>query len=129
MYWLHLAAQQQQLAQDEEDADQRERDRLHLFTSLTSMIPAKRLCKENKIPKIRDYYGSGWVGQGLTRIFLVFGKSSQNSHKPVLIFWSSIPRVFCLYALHKFVGYYDLSVLSMSVMGFQKKRFGWRVSG
>ena len=27
------------------------------------------------------------------------------------------------------VGYYDLSVLSMSVMGFQKKKFGWRVGG
>ena len=26
-----------------------------------------------------------------------FGKSSQNSPKPVLIFWSSIPCVFCLY--------------------------------
>ena len=23
------------------------------------------------------------------------------------------------------VGYYDLSVLSMPVMGFQKKKFGW----
>ena len=22
---------------------------------------------KNKIPKIRDYYGSGWVGPGLTR--------------------------------------------------------------
>ena len=43
--------------------------------------------------KLRDYYGSGWVGPGLTRIFFG-GKSSQNSHKPVLIFWSSIP---CLY--------------------------------
>ena len=30
--------------------------------------------------------------------------------------------------LLKVVGYYDLSVLSMSVMGFQKK-FGWRVGG
>ena len=47
------------------------------------------------IPKIRVYYGSGWVGPGLTRIF--FFKSSQNSSKPVLIFWSSISCVFCLY--------------------------------
>ena len=46
-----------------------------------------------------------------------FGKSSKNSPKPMLIFWSSIPCVFCL----KVVGYYDLSVLSMPVMGFQKK--------
>ena len=55
------------------------------------------------------------VGPGLTRNF-VFGKSSQNSPKPVglLVFWSRI-------ALLKVVGYYDLSVLSMSVMGFQNK--------
>ena len=48
--------------------------------------------------------------------------------KPVLMFWSSIPCVFCLYkhrTLLKVVGYYDLSVLSMSVMGFQKKKCGW----
>ena len=62
------------------------------------------------------------MGPGLTRIF--FGKLSQNSSKPVQIFWSSIPYVFCLYTLLKVVSYYDLSVLSMSVMGFQKK-FGW----
>ena len=29
--------------------------------------------------------------------FFFFGKSSQNSPKPVLTFWSSIPCVFCLY--------------------------------
>ena len=40
------------------------------------------------------------------------------SVKPVLIFWSSVLSV---YTLLKVVGYYDLSVLSMSVMGFQKK--------
>ena len=50
-----------------------------------------------------------------------FGKSSQNSSKPVLIFWSSIPYVFCLYILLKVVSHYDLSVLSMSVIGFPKK--------
>ena len=44
--------------------------------------------------KIRDYYGSGWVGPGLSRNFVVVEKSSQNSPKPVLIFWSSIPCVF-----------------------------------
>ena len=64
------------------------------------------------------------VGPILTRIFF---KSSQNSPKPVLIFWSGIPCVFCLYnyTLLKVVSYYDLSVLSMSVMGFQKKLGGW----
>ena len=35
--------------------------------------------------------------------------------------------ILSVYALLKVVGYYDLSVLSMSVMGFQKKKFGWRV--
>ena len=57
------------------------------------------------------------------------GKSSQNSPKPVLIFWSSVPCVFCLYnyTLLKVVRYYDLSVLSMSVMGFQKNF--WMVGG
>ena len=61
------------------------------------------------------------MGPGHNRIF--FGKSSQNSPKPVLIFRSSIPCVFCRYTIKliKVVGYYDLSVLSMSVMGFQKK--------
>ena len=53
-----------------------------------------------------------------------WGKSSQNNPKLVLIFWSSITCVFCLYTrnitLLKVVGYHDLSVLSMSVMGFQK---------
>ena len=63
---------------------------------------------------------SGWVGPGPTRIFFV-GKSSQNSPKPVLIFWSSIPCVFCLYTLLKIVCYYDLSVLSMSVMVSKKQ--------
>ena len=47
----------------------------------------------------------------------------------MLIFFSSIPCVFCLYTLLKVVGYYDLSVLSMSVMGFNKKKFGWWVGG
>ena len=62
-----------------------------------------------------------WVGGSRSHSEFFFGKSSQNSLKPVLIFWSSIPCVFCLYTLLKVVGYYDLSVLSMSVMGFQKK--------
>ena len=62
--------------------------------------------------------------------FVLFGKSSQNSPKPVLIFWSSIRCVFSLYTLLKVVGYYDLSVLSMLVMGFEKKKkFGWEWVG
>ena len=63
---------------------------------------------------------------GLVQVSLVkkkqIGKSPQNSPIQVglLIFWSSIPCVFCLYALLKVVGYYDLTVLSMSVMGLKK---------
>ena len=36
--------------------------------------------------------------------------------------------ILFVYTLQTFVTYYDLSVLSMSVMGFQKK-FGWGVGG
>ena len=53
--------------------------------------------------------------------FFFGGKSSQNSPKPLLIFFS-IPCVFCLHTLLQVVGYYDLSVLSMSVMGFQTEK-------
>ena len=60
------------------------------------------------------------VGPGLTRKKIV-GKSSQNSPIPVLIFWTSIP---CLHTLLTVVSHYDLSVLSMSVMGFQNKLIG-----
>ena len=70
----------------------------------------------------------GWVQVSLGFLF-VFGKSSQNSPKPVLILWSRIPSVFCLYTLLKVVGYYDLSVLSMSVMGFQKTNVWMGVGG
>ena len=33
--------------------------------------------------------------------------------------------ILFVYTLLKVVGYYDLSVLSMSVMGFQNIRLGW----
>ena len=60
------------------------------------------------------------------------GNWSQNSPKPLgptdMLEYSSIPYVFCLYniqcTLLKVVSYYYLTVLSMSVIGFQKK-FGW----
>ena len=61
------------------------------------MIVLRGFAKK-KIPKIQDYYGSGWVGPGLSEFFFV--KSSKNSPKPVLIFWSRIPCVFCLYNLY-----------------------------
>ena len=85
------------------------------------------------IPKILVNYGSRWVGPGLTRKQCI-GKSSQNSQIPILIFWSSIQCVFCLYTLLKVVSYYDLSVLlSMSVMVSKKNVWigrwvGWALS-
>ena len=53
-------------------------------------------------------------------------KSSQNSPILVLIFWFSVLCVCCvyIYTLLKGVGHYDMSVLSMSVMGFQKNLIG-----
>ena len=59
----------------------------------------------------------GWVQVSLG--IFVCGKASQHSPKPVRIFWSSIPCVFCLYicTLLKVVSHYDLSVLPKSVMG------------
>ena len=59
---------------------------------------SKGLCKVKKIQKIRVYYGGGgWVQVSLG--IFVCGKSSQNSPKPVLIFWSSIPYV-CILFIH-----------------------------
>ena len=75
-----------------------------------------------KIPKIRDYYGSGWVGPGLTRDFLFF---ILENHSNIALNQYRCFGVCILSALLKVFSYYDLSVLSMSVMGFQKKKFGW----
>ena len=79
-------------------------------------------CPRGFCPRGVLSYTRKWVLQVSLRIFF-YGKSSHNSSKPVLIFWSSIPCVFCLYiyTLIKVVSYYDFSVLPMSVMGFQKK--------
>ena len=55
------------------------------------------------------------------------GKSCQNHPILVLIFWGSIPCVFCLYcALLKAVSHYDLSILPMSGMGLKKIGYGVR---
>ena len=73
------------------------------------------------IPKIRINYGSGWVGSGFTRKKII-GKSSENIPLLVLILWGSIQCLFVhLHTLLKVISHYDLSVVSMSVMGFQKK--------
>ena len=95
---------------------------LHLTASLAT---ARGLCKEKKIPKIRNYYGSGWVGPDLTRIFLCV----ENLLKIALNqywYFGVVYQVYCVwilsYTLLNVVGYYDFSVLSMSVMGFQKRK-------
>ena len=48
----------------EEEKDQQENKDKQIQEQCT-----KGLCKDFFSPKIRDYYGSGWVGPGLTRIF------------------------------------------------------------
>ena len=74
--------------------------------------------KKEKIPKIQiTIEVGGWVQVSLGIFFL--GKSSQNNPKPILMFWTMC--ILSVYTLLKVVSYYDLSVLSMSVMGFQKK--------
>ena len=71
-----------------------------------------------------------WKWMGGSRFhseFFCVGKSSQNSPKPVLICWSSIRYTMCILSVHTLlnvVGYFDLSVLPMSVMGFQNKLVG-----
>ena len=82
--------------------------------------------QRNIFPKIRDYYGSGWVCPCLTRTFLC-GKSSQNSPKLVLVFLSSIPCVCCLYiAKSGWLLWFECSVHVSD--GLQKKSLdggGW----
>ena len=69
----------------------------------------------------------GWCSSH-SDVVVVVSKSSQNSPKQcLLIFLISIPCVFCLYIMVKRC-YYDLSVLSMSVMDL-KKKIGCRVGG
>ena len=67
----------------------------------------------------------GWVQVSLG----IFFKSSQNTSKPVQIFWSSVQYVFCLYTLLNVVSYYDFSILATSMMGFQKSLDGGWVGG
>ena len=71
---------------------------------------------KKKIPKIRNYYGSGLN-------FFCFGKSSQNSPKWILIFWSSIPCVFCLYFAILLV--IMIWVFCPSQRWVSKKKFEW----
>ena len=73
------------------------------------------LCKVISFQKIRDNYGSGMVS-ALTQKKI--GKSFQNCCIVVLIFWGYC--TMCVLFV-KVISHFDLSVLSMSMMGFQKK--------
>ena len=61
----------------------------------------------------------GWV-QVSPGIF--FRKSSQNSSKSVLIICGVVYHMYSVCTFIKVVSYYDLSVLSMSVMCFPKNQ-------
>ncbi len=66
------------------------------------------------IPKIRDYYGSGWVGPGLTRIFFCVEnhpKTALNQYRHFGVVYAIY--ILSVYTLLKVVSYYDLSVLFM----------------
>ena len=76
------------------------------------------LAKKSKIQKSEfSLEVGGWISLGI-----FFGKSSQNSSKPVLICCSSIPCVFCLYALLKVVSYCDLRICVHGSDGFPHKK-------
>ncbi len=66
------------------------------------------------IPKIRDYYGSGWVGPGLTRNFVCVEnhpKTALNQYRHFGVVYTIC--ILSVYTLLKVVSYYDLSVLFM----------------
>ena len=60
-------------------------------------IGALKSKKIKKNPSLLWKWVGGWWVQVSLGFFLENRKSSQNSPKPALIFWSSIPCVFCLY--------------------------------
>ena len=66
----------------------------------------------------------GWVQNSL-RKNIILGKSYQNYRILVLIIWGSVPCAFSVSTLLKVASHYDLSVLSMSEMSFQKKVLIW----
>ena len=64
----------------------------------------------------------GWVQDSLRKNNN--WKIAQNYHILVLIIWGSVPCAFFVSTLLKVVSHYDLSVLSTSVMRFQKRLDG-----
>ena len=58
------------------------------------------------------------MGPGLTLIVFFVGNSSQNTPKPVLIFWNSNTSILSVYyTLLKVVSNFDLSVLKKVWIG------------
>ena len=97
------------------------------LTNPAFWAPLRSFAKKNKFQKSEITMEVGGGSRSHSEFFFG-GKSSQNIPKPVLIFWSSIPLcTLSVHTLRKVVGYYDLSVLSMSlsVIGFQKKVWMW----
>ncbi len=85
------------------------------------MLTLLRGFAKKQNPKIRVYYGSGWVGGSHSEFFW-------ENHPKIAVkqywYFGVVYHVYsaCIYTLLKVVSYYDLSVLSMSVMGFQKEK-------
>ena len=78
-------------------------------------------------------YVSGWMGPGLTRKNILIEKVFKNSPILVLVCCGNMP-ITCVICsnIHylKRVNLYDLSIISISVIGFQKKcvqGMGWLV--
>ena len=66
----------------------------------------------------------GWVQVSLGIFCFCLENRPKIALNQYIYFWSSIPYmcILTVYALQKVVGYYDLSVLSMSVMGLDRVR-------
>ena len=70
------------------------------MTYQTIPISILRGCAKKKNQKIRDYYGSRWVGPGLTRILLLLENRPNHPKIPLnqyRYFGVVYHYVFCLY--------------------------------
>ena len=59
----------------------------------------------------------GWVQISLG---IFFFENKPKTSRPLLIYWSSVQCVFCLYTLLKVVNYYDLSVSQLFDISYQQ---------
>ena len=107
--------------------DLKEPNKLHVVKHPFYNNSVRGFAKKNNFKKSEfTTEVGGWVQVSLGYFF---GKSSQNSSKAVADTLGVVYHLYSVvYTLLKAVTYYDLSVLSMSVMGFQKKVWmggGW----